>query len=140
MKSSLKISVIILCLGLSACSSTVLYSNKPYKQSDNPSSQSPKNNEWKYMNTSFYGEEHHGKTTASGEVFDMYALTCAHKTLPFGTILTIVNEEKGLETQVKVNDRGPFTPGRDLDISWGAAKKIDMINDGIKVLKVKINN
>lgn len=55
----------------------------------------------------------------------MYKLTCAHKTLPFGTLLKVTNEDNGLSVVVKVNDRGPFVDGRDLDISYAAAQKSD---------------
>lgn len=128
----------IIGLGLSACTSTVIYSNKPLQQTDNSLSKQPDSEGWIEMNASFYGEEHHGKATASGEVFDMYALTGAHKTLPFGTVLLVKNEEKNITIQIVVNDRGPFIPGRDLDLSWAAAKKLEMINDGVKKVKVKI--
>ena len=123
----------------SGCTSTALYTSSPEKPSEKKDTQEEVLPEgWTYMNASFYGEEHHGKLTANGEVFDMYALTCAHKTLPFGTVLIVMNEEKQLETEVRVNDRGPFIDGRDLDLSYGAAQKIEMVADGVKKLRVRI--
>jgi rare lipoprotein A (peptidoglycan hydrolase) len=73
---------------------------------------------------SWYGNEFHGRPTASGEIFDQYAFTCAHKTLPFGTWLRV--SFKGRTVIVKVNDRGPFVKGRMLDLSRGAAEQIGL--------------
>jgi peptidoglycan lytic transglycosylase len=72
----------------------------------------------------WYGPGFHGKRTASGEVFDQDAMTCAHKTFPFGTRLRVTNPENGKSVVVVVNDRGPFVAGRDLDLSRGAARAI----------------
>ena len=91
-----------------------------------------------YMVTSYYGKKFHGKPTSNGETFDMKGLTAAHKTLPFGTVLKVTNEDNGKSVTVRINDRGPFVAGRDLDLSFGAAKKIEMITAGVKTLKVEI--
>ncbi|MCK4755525.1 septal ring lytic transglycosylase RlpA family protein [candidate division WOR-3 bacterium] len=85
---------------------------------------------------SYYGDKFHGKKTASGEVFNKWDYTCAHKKLPFGTKLKVTNLKNKKSVIVKVNDRGPFVKGRIIDLSYAAAKKIDMIKDG--VIKVKI--
>ncbi|HHE37868.1 MAG TPA: septal ring lytic transglycosylase RlpA family protein [Candidatus Cloacimonetes bacterium] len=90
------------------------------------------------MVTSYYGKKFHGKPTSSGETFDMNGFTAAHKTLPFGTRLKVTNEDNGKTVTVRVNDRGPFKAGRDLDLSYGAAKKIGLIAAGVKTLKVEI--
>ncbi|MDD5448349.1 MAG: septal ring lytic transglycosylase RlpA family protein [Actinomycetota bacterium] len=74
--------------------------------------------------SSWYGNQFHGRRTASGEVFDQYAFTCAHKTLPFGTWLRVTFN--GRSVVVKVNDRGPFVKGRILDLSRGAAEAIGL--------------
>lgn len=84
---------------------------------------------------SYYADKFHGKKTASGEVFNQYKLTCAHKTLPFGTKLEVTNLKNNKTVTVVVNDRGPFVSGRVVDLSKAAAKKIDMIKYG--VVKVK---
>jgi rare lipoprotein A len=89
------------------------------------------------MVASYYGNGYHGRKTASGEVFDQYAMTCAHKTLPFGTMLWVFNEKTGKGVFLTVNDRGPFIEGRHLDVSYGAAKRLGMIKEG--VIKVKVN-
>ncbi|MCI0469291.1 MAG: septal ring lytic transglycosylase RlpA family protein [Nitrospirae bacterium] len=83
-----------------------------------------------YVVASWYGTDFHGKKTASGDVFDMYAMTCAHREYPFGTKLRVVNVANHKEAQCLVNDRGPFIAGRGLDLSYAAAKKIDLISSG----------
>jgi rare lipoprotein A len=83
-----------------------------------------------YAVASWYGPGFHGKHTASGQRYDMYAMTCAHKTLPFGTRLRVTNPENGRSAEVVVNDRGPFVSGRDIDLSYAAAKKIGLVRDG----------
>lgn len=93
---------------------------------------------------SWYGREFHGKTTASGEKFDMNDMTAAHKTLPFGTIVEVKNLENGKAVRLKINDRGPYRGNRIIDLSFGGAKEIGMVktgeaNVGIKVLKMGNN-
>jgi len=79
---------------------------------------------------SWYGAEFHGKRTASGEIYNMYALTAAHKTLPFGTYVMVKNLDNGRSVVVRINDRGPFVKGRIIDLSYAAAKAIGMIETG----------
>ncbi len=86
---------------------------------------------------SFYAEDFHGRPTASGELFDMNALTAAHKTLPFGTILEVTNLSNGKRVTVRVNDRGPFVPNREIDLSRGAAEKLDMISAGVARVSIR---
>ena len=93
-----------------------------------------------YMVSSYYGSKFHGRQTSNGEIFDMYKLTCAHKTLPFNTRLKVTNEDNGKYVIVRVNDRGPFIHGRDLDLSYAAAREIDLIAEGVKKVKVEILN
>jgi len=90
---------------------------------------------------SWYGREFHGKTTASGERFDMNDLTAAHKTLPFGSIVDVKNIDNGKSVRVKINDRGPYRGNRIIDLSFSGAKELGMIksgeaNVGIKVIKI----
>ena len=80
---------------------------------------------------SWYGDRHHGRRTASGEVFDMNALTAAHKTLPFGTRVRVFNPATGQQVVVRINDRGPFTGGRIIDLSRAAAERIGLIRAGV---------
>ena len=79
---------------------------------------------------SFYAEQYHGKKTSNGEIFNMNAMTAAHKTLPFGTIVQVTNLSNGKSVQVRVNDRGPFVAGREIDLSKEAARRLDMIGSG----------
>lgn len=74
----------------------------------------------------WYGNEHAGKRTASGEKFNPNGLTAAHRSLPFGTCLRVSNPKSGRSVSVRVNDRGPFTKGVSLDLSHGAARAIGM--------------
>ncbi|GAB4374271.1 MAG: hypothetical protein Kow0042_18740 [Calditrichia bacterium] len=86
---------------------------------------------------SYYGEEFHGRPTASGEIFDMNQLTAAHRSLPFGTICRITNIENGKSVIVRINDRGPWIESRIIDLSKAAAEAIGGLNSG--VIKVKID-
>jgi len=90
------------------------------------------------MVASYYAGKFHGRKTASGERFDMNAFTCAHKSLPFQTILKVTNPRNGKTVTVRVNDRGPFSRGRDVDLSYAAAKEIGMIQAGVIPVEVVI--
>ncbi|MEL6487108.1 MAG: septal ring lytic transglycosylase RlpA family protein [Pseudomonadota bacterium] len=79
---------------------------------------------------SYYGKRFHGRLTANGERFDMNAMTAAHKTLPFGTRVLVTNPANGRSVTVRINDRGPFIPGRTIDLSRAAAQAIGMIRKG----------
>jgi len=87
---------------------------------------------------SWYGAELHGRKTASGVPFDMHAFTAAHKTLPFGTKVKVTYLATGKTVIVEINDRGPFTPGRIIDLSAAAAKQIGLYADGIGKVKLEI--
>lgn len=82
------------------------------------------------MVASWYGREFHGRPTASGDVFNMYDYTAAHRTFAFGTKLKILNPQNGRSVIVKINDRGPFVDGRDIDLSYASAREIGIINQG----------
>ncbi|MFN4112659.1 MAG: septal ring lytic transglycosylase RlpA family protein [Sphingomonadaceae bacterium] len=79
---------------------------------------------------SFYGGELHGRRTASGERFDMHALTAAHRTLPFGTRVMVTNPANGRSVTVRINDRGPFHGGRVIDVSRAAANELGLVARG----------
>jgi rare lipoprotein A len=87
---------------------------------------------------SWYGPGFHGKRTASGEVYNMYAMTVAHKTLPFGTRLRLTNVANGKSVNVTVTDRGPFVWGRDIDLSKGVAMKLGTISSGTGRVRMQI--
>jgi len=81
---------------------------------------------------SWYGEQYHGKITASGEPFDMYDFTAAHPTLPLGTSVRVTNLHNGRTVTVRINDRGPFVRGRIIDVSYSTAHILDFLKDGVQ--------
>jgi rare lipoprotein A len=103
-----------------------------------PVAQPPRASELEGL-ASYYAEPYHGRRTASGEVFDTYkAMTAAHRTLPFNTVVRVKNEVNGKEVDVRINDRGPFVAGRIIDLSVRAARAIDMLRPGVVLVKLKI--
>ncbi len=87
---------------------------------------------------SYYGEEFNGRRTANGEVYDMNALTAAHRTLPFNTRVRVVNRQNGRSVVVRINDRGPFKSDRVIDVSLAAAKQLGMIGHGTAGVDVEV--
>ena len=87
---------------------------------------------------SWYGKPFHGRTTASGERYDMHALTAAHRTLAFGTRVRVVNLKNGKSVVVRINDRGPFVKGRIVDLSRRAADQLAFRQDGITNVRVEV--
>ena len=87
---------------------------------------------------SWYGPSFHGKPSASGEPYDMWALTAAHRTLPFGTWVQVTKVETGKRVTVRINDRGPFIKGRIIDLSYGAARELAMIGEGTADVRLTI--
>ena len=87
---------------------------------------------------SYYAEKFHGKRTASGERFDKNGFTAAHRTLPFGTKVKVTNLENGKSVEVEVNDRGPFSSARILDVSPAAARKLGLISSGTAKASVTV--
>jgi len=91
-----------------------------------------------YGVASWYGKKFHGNPTASGEIYDMYQLTAAHKTFPLGTYAMVTNVENNRSVEVKINDRGPFVKGRIIDLSYAAARSIDMVEKGTARVRVVV--
>lgn len=87
---------------------------------------------------SWFGAWHHGKNTASGEPFDMYAMTAAHRKLPFGTVLRVTNTRNGQDVVVRVNDRGPYKRKRVLDLSYAAADRLGMRVSGTAPVTMEV--
>jgi rare lipoprotein A len=85
---------------------------------------------------SWYGEDFHGKKTSSGEIYNMYAMTAAHKTLPLGTYVQVSNLDNRQKVEVRINDRGPFVRDRIIDLSYSAAKEIGLIGPGTARVEV----
>jgi rare lipoprotein A len=87
---------------------------------------------------SYYAHKFHGRQTANGEIFDMYGLSAAHRELPLGTVIRVTHIGNGRSLELRVNDRGPFIPGRILDLSLGAAQKLDMVEAGVAEIRIDI--
>ncbi len=87
---------------------------------------------------SWYGPGFRGKPTASGEKFRPSRRTAAHKTLPFGTVVKVTRVDTGQSVRVVINDRGPYAAGRVIDLSRRAARRIDMISDGVAEVELKV--
>ncbi len=87
---------------------------------------------------SWYGEQFHGKQAANGELFDMGALTAAHRTMPLGSVVRVVNVTNGKHLYVRITDRGPYEKGRILDLSYGAAVQLGMERGGLALVQVEI--
>jgi rare lipoprotein A len=85
---------------------------------------------------SWYGHPYHGRRTASGEVYDMEAMTAAHRTLPFGTVIRVVNVSNSRQTEVRINDRGPFVKNRIVDLSHAGAQKLGFTGTASVTLEV----
>lgn len=87
---------------------------------------------------SWYGGVFNGRKTASGEIYDMYAMTACHPTLPFGTVVRVVNRSNGRSVVVRITDRGYLYSGRILDLSYGAAQKLEMIKPGLAQVDLEV--
>jgi rare lipoprotein A len=120
---------------------------EPRSRSGNPSSYSVLGRTYHVMGdsrgykergvASWYGTKFHGRRTSSGETYDMYAMTAAHKTLPLPTYVRVINLKNGREAVVKVNDRGPFHDNRVIDLSYAAATKLGITGTGTGLVEVQ---
>jgi rare lipoprotein A (peptidoglycan hydrolase) len=88
--------------------------------------------------TSWYGEDFDGKQTANGETYDMYADTAAHPTLPLGSIVRVVNTRNHRSQVVRINDRGPYVEGRELDVSYQVARKLGFDQHGLAKVRLEL--
>src|ERR1041385_6260714 len=127
--------LIAACLVLSACAKKTAATVPPplvaSPSAGVPAPASSSNSELEGF-ASYYAEPYHGRRTASGEIFDSYkAMTAAHRTLPFNTIVRVTNKTNSQSVEVRINDRGPFVDGRVIDLSFAAAQKIDMVRAGV---------
>lgn len=86
---------------------------------------------------SWYGPDFHGRKTSSGERYNMYGISAAHRTLPLGTVARVTHVGSGRQVTVRINDRGPFVDGRIVDLSYGAARKLGMVEEGIAPVVVE---
>lgn len=88
--------------------------------------------------TSWYGPGFHGRLTANGEFYDMYAPTAAHLTLPLGSLIRVTNPRTGQSKVVRINDRGPYIEGRELDLSYQTARELGLVKKGVAVVKIEL--
>ncbi|HEX6981866.1 MAG TPA: septal ring lytic transglycosylase RlpA family protein [Balneolaceae bacterium] len=121
------IAVIGLSLFITSCGTTGFFNKKSVERAETSLEAGTKIEEGV---ASWYGSDFHGNLTANGEIYNMYELTAAHRTLPFGTILKVKNMDNGKSVKVRVNDRGPFAKDRIIDLSKKAAMEIGMIGPG----------
>ena len=147
MKSKILIYTIIISSTFFNCSNAPRYYKSDNTNVNRPSKKVSKSGKEKKFKghrkiikgiSSFYAEDFHGKLTANGEVYDMYGLTAAHKTMPLNTICRVTNLENNKSLILRINDRGPYIKGRILDCSYGAAKKLDFINQGTTKVKIEV--
>ena len=134
-------SLLTIMLIIFGCTSSPRYASKTSNINPKKSSKKSNNSNHKKQYTgisSYYGTQFHGKLTANGEVFDMYGVTAAHKTLPLGTVARITNLENDKSVILRINDRGPYIAGRILDCSYGAALKLDFVSKGTTKVKIDI--
>ena len=127
---------------LSACGHKRVQVNAPVNApstSQAPQQSSPASSKDLEGLATYYAEPYHGRKTASGEIFDSYKdLTAAHRTLPFNTMVRVTNKTNGRQVDVRINDRGPFVDGRVIDLSFRAAREIDLIRSGVAPVTIMI--
>lgn len=87
---------------------------------------------------SWYGPTFEGRTTANGEIYDMTASTAAHPDLPFGSMVRLINTRNGRSAVVRINDRGPFVDGRNIDVSYHAAEKLGILDRGVAKVRMEL--
>jgi rare lipoprotein A len=130
--SNIVLAALLFALALSGCNSEPIDSQKAAENQNAGSETTHK----QIGEASWYGKELQGQQTSSGEKFDQNAMTAAHPSLPMGTKAEVTNLENGKKVDVTINDRGPVAKGRAIDISGGAAKKLDMKKNGTAKVKI----
>lgn len=145
-------------LGLAGCGAMNpfpkrIYSTPPSHKATTPKKYDPKTNPYTVMGktyyplksangydeigmASWYGKDFHGNKTANGQIYNMYGVSAAHKTLPLGTQVRVTNLENNRSVVLVINDRGPFVHGRILDLSYGAAQKLDTVERGVAKVRI----
>lgn len=128
----------LLCSSLALVGCSSKSNAKPYNFKKYSYAQLKKQKFRKHGMASYYAKRFHGRRTANGEYFNMYAMTAAHKKLKFGTHLKVTNKRNGKSVIVRINDRGPYAKGRIIDLSYGAAKKLGMLKSGVAKVKLQV--
>ena len=134
--------VFIFVFGLFGCASTTRFS----KDNGSTSTTNTANNRYdgtnilqtEYTVASYYADKFNGRKTANGEIYNMYGISAAHISYPLGTIVKVTNLSNGKSVVLKINDRKPDTNGRDIDLSLGAAEKLDMVQSGIAKVRIDV--
>jgi rare lipoprotein A len=145
MNRALSILAAALCLAANMGAATVPNHQQPQAKTDAipVAVKTPKKNEkaeakpYQVGTASWYGKQFHGKTTASGEDFDMFEFTAAHRTLPLGTFVKVTNLKNGKWIVVRVNDRGPYVGNRIMDLSYSAARMLNF-RDGVERVRIDL--
>ena len=130
--------VLGLCLAAGAVTITLLASGCTTTKPSRPAAAAPAPGTRIIGLASWYGQKHQGHATASGEAFDMNKPTAAHRTMPFGTRLRVTNVATGRSVVVRVNDRGPWTNDRVLDVSLAAARTLGMVGEGVTRVEIVV--
>lgn len=133
-----RLAVVALACGLLACSGPSQASAQTSAGDERPARGAVKG-EVQRGKAAWYGDRYHGRKTASGERFDMNALTAAHRTLPFGTVVQVKNLANGRTVKVRINDRGPFgRKKRIIDVSRAAARELGMLGSGVVPVELRV--
>ena len=150
---NLKVAILIRCFSVLllififySCSPAPRYNSSSIKNKKQIAKKVSKRNTSKFNKettiyegvASYYGPNFHGKLTANGEVYDKDGISAAHKTLPLNSLVKVTNIDNGKSVTLRINDRGPYIKGRILDCSYGAAKKLDFVNEGTTEVKVEV--
>ncbi len=134
--------LIISALGFFGCASTTRYTTNSESSNATTSEITDYNDasilQTEYTVASYYADKFNGKKTANGETYDMYGISAAHISYPLGTIVKVTNTSNGKSIVLKINDRKPDTNGRDIDLSLGAAEKLDMVQSGIAKVRIDV--
>ena len=132
-------SAIVVSIALAACASSQSSTEIRHGAGNRPAGASSDRVGFEQIGVaSWYGARYHGRSTASGERFDMNALTAAHRTLPFGTRVRVTNLGNGRSVVVRINDRGPFVTGRIIDVSRSAAERLGFTRQGVARVEVRV--
>ena len=135
--------LLVLSFILISCSSVPKFTSERNNQSQNTKEDIKEFEDTSVLETvvgiaSYYASEFHGRTTANGEIYDMYGLTAAHPAYPFGTLIRVTNMSNNKTVNIRINDRMPLHPERIIDLSYGAAEKLDMLQDGLAEVRLEI--
>jgi rare lipoprotein A len=126
---------VVLGMAVLGCSPAPRYTSTPGP----PETSLPGSVSWVQKGiASYYADKFHGRKTANGEVFNMHAMTAAHRALPFNSRVRVTNLDNGKTVIVRINDRGPFVKGRIIDLSYGAARVIGMIGPGTAQVRLEV--